>query len=154
VLGQDVKFVEQHDVDAALERLRVGLDVGLDRRGGEERALAALDRNIDQRKGIHRLRLPVLEQLEIFLLQIADEAAVLIGDERVDLDVIDLDLEGRPLRTLGTLRRRRGWSRGLAGSQHRASQDHSKPNETEMSIHMYFSRSRVALTRWHAFLGL
>ena len=47
------------------------------------------------------LGLPVLEDLEIFLLQIADEVPLLVGDDDVDLDVVDLDLEGRLLRRCG-----------------------------------------------------
>ena len=34
--------------------------------------------------------LPVLEYLEVFLLQVTDEIPLLVGDDRVDLDVLDL----------------------------------------------------------------
>ena len=40
------------------------------------------------------LRLALLEDLEVVFGQVADEVALLIGDDRVDLDVVDLDLEG------------------------------------------------------------
>ncbi len=46
----------------------------------------------------NRLRLAVFEDLEVFLLQIADVVAARVGDEDVDLDVVDLHLEGRRLR--------------------------------------------------------
>ena len=42
-----VQVVDHHDVDAAVERLLVGPDVRLDRRGGEQRPVVALDRNVD-----------------------------------------------------------------------------------------------------------
>ena len=46
------------------------------------------------REDRHRLRLPVLEDLEVVLRQVADEVALRVGDDGVDLDVVDLDLEG------------------------------------------------------------
>ena len=45
--------------------------------------------------------LAVLEDLEVVLREVADELALLVGDERVDLDVFDLDLEGRRRRCGG-----------------------------------------------------
>ena len=92
-----VQIVDHHHVDAAVERALVGLHVGLDRRRGEQRAVGALDRNVDEREGGDRLRLPVLEHLEVFLLQVADDVALPVGDDDVDLDVVDADLEGRLL---------------------------------------------------------
>ena len=44
VLELDVQIVEHDDVDAAVERPRVGLDVGLEGLRGEERTHGALDR--------------------------------------------------------------------------------------------------------------
>ena len=41
--------------------------------GGEERPLGPLDRDVDQREVGDRLRLAVLEDLEVVLLQVADE---------------------------------------------------------------------------------
>ena len=38
------------------------------------------------------LRLAVFENLKVFLLQIADVVAARIGDDRVDLDEVDLQL--------------------------------------------------------------
>ena len=49
------------------------------------------------REGGDRLRLPVLEHLEIFLLEIADETSLPVGDDGVDLDVVDAELERRRL---------------------------------------------------------
>ncbi len=40
------------------------------------------------------LRLAPFEDLEVVFGEVADEVALLVGDDRVDLDVVDLDLEG------------------------------------------------------------
>ena len=57
--------------------------------------------------------LPVLDDLEIVLRQVADGVALRVGDDGVDLDVVDLDPEGhRRLARVGL--RRRG---GLLGGQ-------------------------------------
>ena len=71
--------------------------VRLDRLLREQRALGALDRNVHKREVGDRLRLPVLEDLEVFLLQIAHVVPARVGYERVDFDVVDLNLEGRSL---------------------------------------------------------
>ena len=84
-----MEIVDDHDVDAAVERLLVRPDVRLDRRRREQRAIGALDRNVDQRELGDRLRLAVLEHLEVLLLQVADDAPLPIGDDGVDLDVVD-----------------------------------------------------------------
>ena len=64
---------------------------------GEQRPIGALDRDVHHAEGGDGLRLAVLEHLEVFLLQVADELALLVGNDRVHLDVLDLRLEGRPL---------------------------------------------------------
>jgi hypothetical protein len=97
-----LQVVEDGDVDTPVERPLVGLHVGLDRGLGVERTIQFLDRNINQTEGADRLALIVLEDLEIFLGQVADELALAVGDERVDLDVLDLGFESR-----GLQRRRR-----------------------------------------------
>jgi hypothetical protein len=89
-----VQVVEDGDVDAAVERPLVRLHVGLDRRLGVERPIRLLDRQIDQGEGADRLALAVFEDLEVFFLEVADELALAVGDERVDLDVLDLGFEG------------------------------------------------------------
>ena len=94
------------DEDAPLERRAVGRDVGRDRRLREERRIDALDRDVDHREHRQRLRLAVLEDLEVVLGQRADEVALLVGDVGVDLDVVDFDLEGHG--RLWRRRRRRG----------------------------------------------
>ena len=38
-----------------------------------------------------RLRLPVLEHLKVFLLQIPDQVALSVGDDDVHLDVVDAE---------------------------------------------------------------
>ena len=89
-----MQVVEDDDIDAAVELPLVGAHVGFDRRFGEQRPLQALDRQVDEREGADGLTLPVLEHLEVVLRQVADEPALCVGDERVDLDVLDLGLEG------------------------------------------------------------
>jgi hypothetical protein len=42
-------------------------------RRGVQRAVGTLDRNVDEREGIDRLRLPVFQHLEVFLLQFAND---------------------------------------------------------------------------------
>ena len=65
-------------------------------------------RNIDHAEGLHLLRLAVLEHLEVFLLQPANEVAVPVDDAHVFFDVVHLDLEGdfRRGRRLGARRAR------------------------------------------------
>ena len=124
----DVQIVEHDDVDAPVERARVGHDVGLDRLGGEERPLEALDRDVHEGEGADRLRLPILENLEVFLLEVADESALLVGDDGVDLDVVDLELEGRRIQPL---RRRRILPRRQDG----AGQQDNDPCYSHASVH-------------------
>jgi hypothetical protein len=87
----------------------IGGDVRLDRRGPEQRRIGALDRHVDQGEGGHLLWCALFEHLEVILRQVANQGAGRIGDDRVDLDVIDLDLE----RDGWLLRRNR-----QAGGQH------------------------------------
>ena len=84
-------------VDAAVERPLVGLDVRLDRLRRRTAAGRPARSECRPARSGDRLRLAVLEDLEVFLLQVADEVALLVGDQGVDLDVVDLDLEGRRL---------------------------------------------------------
>jgi hypothetical protein len=63
--------------------------IGVDANSGRSSAR----RDVDHREGADRLRLPVLEHLEVFLLQIADVLALLVGDDDVDLDVVDRTLK-------------------------------------------------------------
>ena len=130
MLELHVQVVEHDDVDAAVERAGVGLDVGLDRLGREERPLDALDRDVDEREGADRLRLAILEDLEVFLLEVADEPALLVGDDGVDLDVVDLELEGRRVQPL---RRRRADS--ARPSADGAGQQDNDPCHSHASVH-------------------
>jgi hypothetical protein len=84
-----VEIVDDHHVDAAFERALVRADVGLERRRGVQRAVGTLDRDVDEREGIDRLRLAVFQDLEVFLLQFANDLALAIRDDNVDFDVID-----------------------------------------------------------------
>ena len=53
-----------------------------------------LDRQLDVREHLDLLRLAVLEDFEVVARQAGDEVALLIGDDRVDVDVVHLDLKG------------------------------------------------------------
>ena len=89
-----VHVVEDDQVDATLDVV-VGLHVGLDRRGREERTLRALDRDVDQGEGRDLLRLAVLEHLEVVGLRGRSTGVALrVGDDGIDLDVVDFDAEG------------------------------------------------------------
>ena len=130
-----VQVVDHHHVDAPVERSLVRLHVGLDRGGGEQRPIGALDGNVHQRERADRLGLAVLEDLEIFLLQVADVGALLVGDDDVDLDVVDLHLEGRGLRRLGRGR--------LTGGQRRAGKKGQRAQPGEERVFMGKLSSRL-----------
>jgi hypothetical protein len=66
--------------------------------GGSARSIG----NVDHREARQRLRLAVLDDLEVVLGERADEVPLRVGDVGVDLDVVDFDLERD-----GRLRRRR-----------------------------------------------
>src|SRR6185369_15898095 len=123
-----VEIVDDHDVDTAFERALVRAYVGLERRRGVQRSVGTLDRNVDERKGIDRLRLPVFQHLEVFLLQFANDLTLAIGDDDVDFDVIDGHFEGG-LRRLWCRRRR------LPGGKHCARREHNQRRFFYMSIH-------------------
>ena len=72
-------------------------------------------------------RLPSSRDLEIVLREIADELALLIGDERVDFDVFDLRLEGGGLRC--------GCRWRLARGDDGAGQKQKEPRNFEPSMH-------------------
>ncbi len=109
--------VVEHDQVQTPVGCGVALDVGLDRSGGKQRALGALDRNVDERERGDFLRPAVLEHLEIVEREIGDRVALGIGDHRVHLDVVHFDAEGQRRlirrRLLGRLRLGTGrWWRG------------------------------------------
>jgi hypothetical protein len=118
-----VQIVEHDDIDAPVERAGVGLDVGLDRLGREERPFEPLDRERADRLGP-----AVLEDLEIFLLEVADESALLVGHDGVDFDVIDLEFEGWRVQPL-----RRRWI--LTRRHHGAGQQDNDPCHSNTSVH-------------------
>ena len=93
--GLDVQIVEHDDVDAAVEGARVGLDVGLDRLRREERPLDALDRDVDQGKGADRLRLASSKTWKSSFFRSRTNRPCWSVTNGVDLDVVDLELEGR-----------------------------------------------------------
>src|SRR5262249_62424470 len=59
----------------------------------EARRVGPRDRDVDERARRQRLRLAVLDDLEVVAAEVADEGALRVGHARVDLDVVDLDLE-------------------------------------------------------------
>ncbi len=115
-----VVVVEQQHVDAALERPDVGADVRHDRTGLVDEALEALDRNDHLREERRLLQLAVLVDVEVLAGQALHQVAALVGDDGVDLDVLDLGAEGDRGDLLGIgrrgrLRRRRLGRRGDQG---------------------------------------
>ena len=95
-----LQVVEDQHEHPAVELLRVARHVGLDRGGREERRVRPLNRDVDQRHDRQVLLLAVLEDLEVILGQVADEAALRVGDDRVHLDVVDLGPERHRRRLL------------------------------------------------------
>ena len=90
----DVQIVEDDDVQAAADRLRVRLDiVAVSGAAVVPRSDPAGRRNIDERERADFLRLAVFEQLEVVLVEIGDEVPALVGHDRVDVDEIDFDLK-------------------------------------------------------------
>ena len=96
----DEKIVEYQNHDASVELPGIRRHVRLDRGATKRRRVRSPNREVDQREGGDGLRLPVFEDLEIVFHQTADEFTVAIGDDRVDLDVIDGDAERGSLRGL------------------------------------------------------
>ena len=88
------EIVEHDEEHAAIELLTIGGDIGLDRVCAEERRIRALDRDVHARERGNGLGLALFANLEIVLRQSADEGSLCVGDDGVDLDVVDFDLEG------------------------------------------------------------
>jgi hypothetical protein len=70
--------------------LVVGLHVGLDRVGREERTIGTHARDIHEPERGDGLRLAVLENLEIVTGQVSDNAAARVSDGGIDFDRLDL----------------------------------------------------------------
>ena len=81
-------IVEHDDVDAPLRPPLVGADVRCGRRR-HGRSGRPHERQEDLREGADRLRLALLEDLEVVGRQARDDAAVLVGHDDVDDDLID-----------------------------------------------------------------
>ena len=110
-------IVENDQVHASAVARHVGLHVALNRTIGEQRSRLPLDRDVDQRKHAHLLRLTVFEYLEVLLRQVGDESSLRVADASVDLHVVDLGAE-RDGWLLGFGRRR--LRRGALSRQARA----------------------------------
>ena len=99
----DVDIVQHQHVHAAVERPCIRARVGGDRTTEHGESIRTLDRQLDVRKHLDLLRLAVLEDLEVVARQAGDEVAVLIGDDRIDVDVVHLDLKRHRWGSLGRL---------------------------------------------------
>jgi hypothetical protein len=100
-----VVVVEQQHVDAPLERPGVGAHVRHDRPRLVDEALEPLDRDDDLREERELLQDAVLVDVEVLAGQALDQVAALVGDDGVDLDVLDLGAEGDGRDLLGVGRR-------------------------------------------------
>ena len=136
--------VIQHDhIDAPRKHLLVRPDVAAPLASSERQRILPLHRDVDRRKHVDLLPLAVLEQLEIVLRQAANEIALLIGDHRVDVNVVDFGLKGdlRPLR---------GRRRGLGPEHGRGA---GAPNAREEERNSMLQRNLPAL-EWRSKAGL
>ena len=106
-----VVVVEEQHVDAAFERPGVRADVRHDRPRLVDEAIQALDRDHDLREEGHLLQLAVFVDLEILAGEALHEVGALVGDDRVDLDVLDLGPEGHRRNLLGVGRSARAAAR-------------------------------------------
>ncbi len=106
--GADV--VEHDHIEAAVEHRTVGPHILDDRATAEARRVEALHRYLDGRERVELDGLAVLEHLEVVARQAPDEVSLLVGDDDIDVDVVDLDLkcDGRTLRISRGLRPRTG----------------------------------------------
>jgi hypothetical protein len=87
--------VEDEHVDAPVERAGVVHDVGRDRFGRLQRQrLGLLDRQVHLGERRDVLLDAVLVDVEVLPLQARDELSLPIENRGIDLDVVDLDLEG------------------------------------------------------------
>jgi hypothetical protein len=86
-------IVQQENIDPAIEGARRRADIRFDRLGRTRWRKRSLDREVDQRKRRRRLRLAVLEDLEVVARQVSHERARLVGDDGVNLDEIGLGAE-------------------------------------------------------------
>ena len=140
-----LEVVEHDDVHAALERLRVGRHVGLDRLARDERLLGVLDRDVHEGEGGDVLRLALLQHLEILPREVVDEAPLAIEDRRVHLDVVDLDAEGHRWLVGGGRLARRGLLRGRASGKG-GEQANSKQQSCAHACHRWCSDYRPFVT--------
>ncbi len=97
-LRRDVQIVEDHHVDAAVERALVRLDVALDRTRRKQRAIVRARSECRRAKtsrssDAFRLRTPGNRPC----VRSRTKLSLLIGHQRVHFDVFDLGLEGRRL---------------------------------------------------------
>ena len=63
-------------------------------RSAERKRVVRLDRNLHIRERVDLLQFAVLEHLEVLSREARDEVPLLVGDDHVDVDVVDLDLKG------------------------------------------------------------
>ena len=117
--GADV--VEHDHIEAPVEHRPVGPHILDARPAAEARRVEALHRDLDDGEGVELDRLAVFEHLEVVAGQSANEVALLVGDDDIDIDVVDLDLKGHG-RTL-----RLAWGLGAHNRHPRGTPDEGKP---------------------------
>jgi hypothetical protein len=88
-----MQVVEHEDVQPSVELPAIVDDIRLDGPGCGPPRRDAVDREVDERELGERLRAAVLEDLHLRLPQVADERPMVVGDDRVDFHVVDVDLE-------------------------------------------------------------
>ncbi len=99
-----MEIVDHHDVDASVERCFIGPHVGFERGARVKRPVGALDRNVHLRECRDRLRLAVLEDLEVLFLEVLYQVAFAVGHHNVDFHIVDAQFERGRLRLRGLCR--------------------------------------------------
>ena len=102
---------------------------------GKERTLGALDRDVDEREGRDLLRLAVLEDLEVVRREVGDRRSLRVGDDRIDLDVVDFDAEGDRGLIRGRRRRLGRWL--LLCGQQAATQGGESQGKRKSQFHKF-----------------
>ena len=98
--------VEHDHIEAAGERGTIRPNIFGQRPAPEQLLLVPFHRDFDSGKRVDFDWLAVFEHLKVVARQPAHERALLIGDDDIDVDVVDLDLERHGGRALGTRRLR------------------------------------------------
>ena len=109
--GADVQVIEHDDIHMAGEGRAVRSHIGRHRPAERRKPVLPLDGNVHEREGIDFLRFDVFENVEVVFREARNEMPLSVGDDRVDVDVIDLGLKRHRRRSGRRLRRLRGEAR-------------------------------------------